>query len=137
MSKSATWDKAVADAKKVLGPSAKIPDKKIDPVFKAAEDANKGWDGLGTLRDGMKKKILELQNLESKVRNGLQHVGDEFDDESFGLDDSKPDDKKKISQAQAIFSKFFTDAEKIFDDNNKNLEELDKHLIDIKKYRRP
>jgi hypothetical protein len=137
MSKSAAWDKAVADAKKILGPSAKIPDKKMDVVFKAAEDANKAWDGLGTLRDGMKKKILDVENLDSKVGNSLQSVSDEFDDEEFGLDSKKPDDKKKIDQAQAIFSKFFKDAEKIFDENNKNLDELNKHLIDIVKYKRP
>jgi hypothetical protein len=137
MSKSAIWDKAVADAKKILGPSAKVPDKKMDPVINAAEEAMKAWDGLGTLRDSMKKKILDVQNVGSKVSNGLQHVADEFDDEDFGLDDSKPDDKKKIAQAQAIFGKFFKDAEKKFADNNKELEELDKHLIDLAKYRRP
>jgi len=77
MSKSAAWDKAVADAKKVLGNSARIPDKKIDGVFKADEEAMKAWDGLGTLREGMKKKILEVENLDSKVRNTLKQVADE------------------------------------------------------------
>jgi predicted nucleotide-binding protein len=137
MSKSATWDKAMADAKKVLGNSAKIPDKKMDGAFKAADEASKAWDGLGTLRDGMKKKILEVQNVGSKVENALKQAQDEFDDSGFGLDDSQPDDKKKIALAQAIFDKFFDQARQNQKDNNTNLDELDKHLIDIKKYRRP
>jgi len=137
MSKSVLWDKAVGDAKKILGNTAKIPDKKMDGAFKAADEANKAWDGLGTLRDGMKKKILEVQNFDSKVGNALKQAEDEFDDADFGLDDSKPDDKKKIDQAHAIFDKFFNEAQKNMDENNKNLDELDKHLIDIKKYRRP
>jgi hypothetical protein len=137
MSKSALWDKAVADAKKILGPSAKIPDKKMDGAFKAADEASKAWDGLGTLREGMKKKILEVQTADSKVENTLKQAEDEFDNEDFGLDDSKPDDKKKIDSAHKIFDKFFDDAQKNFDENNKNLDELDKHLINIAKYKRP
>jgi hypothetical protein len=37
----------------------------------------------------------------------------------------KPDDKKKIDQAQAIFDKFFMQAQETMEGNIKNLDELD------------
>jgi hypothetical protein len=136
MASDPDWDKALADAKKVLGSSAKVSDKRMQGVIKDAQDANKVWDAFDAMREAMKKKLLDLQNAESKVKNGLVQADDELTDGDYGLDPKKPDDKKKIDQAQAIFTKFFKEKEKNMDDNVKNLDELDKHLMNIKKYRR-
>jgi hypothetical protein len=136
MSASAEWDKALSDAKRVLGNTAKINDKRMQAVIKSALDAQKVWDSFDTLREGIKKKLLELQNAESKVKNGLVQADDEISDDDYGLDDKKPDEKKKIDQAQAIFSKFFKETQKTMDGNIKNLDELDKHLMNISKYKR-
>ncbi|HUB83501.1 MAG TPA: hypothetical protein VMB03_32100 [Bryobacteraceae bacterium] len=136
MPSSAMWNKAVADAKRVLGNSAKIPTKRVDDVLKDAVIAHKAFDGLDVLREQMKKKILEVQTADSRVDNGLGLAADEMDDEDFGLDSKKPDDKKKIDQAHQIFANFFKIAQKNFEDDAKNLRELNKHLIDIASYKR-
>ncbi|HEX3745359.1 MAG TPA: hypothetical protein VHW09_15555 [Bryobacteraceae bacterium] len=114
MSSSAIWDKAIGDAKKVLGNSAKINDKRMQAVTKDAIEASKLWDALGVMRDAMKKKVFEIENADSKVKNGLSQAYDEITGDDFGLDDSKPEDKKKIVQATAIFDKFFDDAQRIW-----------------------
>jgi hypothetical protein len=136
MASDAAWDKALADAKKVLGNSAKVSDKRMQVTISSAVDANKLWDAFNAMREAMKKKLLDLQNAESKVKNSLVQADDEISDDDYGLDPKKPDDKKKIDQAQAIFSKFFKEKQKNMDDNIKNLDELDKHLMDIQKYKR-
>ena len=136
MSSSAAWNKTVADAKKILGNTAKIPEQRVQLAIKFALESNKVWDGFNALREAMKKKILEQQNADSKVMNTLHQAWDEIQESDFGLDDSKPDDKKKIAQATAVFNKFFTDTKKTWDENDKNIDELDKHLMNIAKYKR-
>ena len=136
MSSSAAWNKTVADAKKVLGNTAKVPEQKVQLAIKFALESNKVWDAFNVLREAMKKKILEQQNADSKVMNTLHQAWDEISESDFGLDDSKPEDKKKIAQAVAVFDKFFTETKKTWDQNDKNIDELDKHLMNIAKYKR-
>jgi hypothetical protein len=104
---------ALADAKKVLGNSAKVSDKSMQVVIGAAVDFSKLWDAFNAMREAMKKKLLDLQNAESKVKNSLVQADDELTEDNYGLDPKKPDDKKKIDQAQAIFTKFFKEKENI------------------------
>jgi len=129
------WDKAVADAKKILGNSAKIPTARLQAADKKTEDALKSWQKFQATREILKKQLLEMQDEFSKVKNALVQAEDEIDDEDFGLDEKKPDDKKKIDQALAIFKKYFAGTEKTMDDNNKKLDGLDKHLVNLAKYK--
>jgi len=137
MAHSASWDKAVADAKKILGNSAKIPTAGIQTVLKRAEELNKVWDRFDDTREVLKKQLLEAQDTRSKIKNALVQGQDQISAEDFGLDEKDPDDKKKIDQAQAIFQKYFATAEKFQDDVIKNLDELDKHLMNLSKYKGP
>ena len=87
MSSSAAWNKTVADAKKILGNTAKIPEQRVQLAIKFALESNKVWDGFNALREAMKKKILEQQNADSKVMNTLHQAWDEIQESDFGLDD--------------------------------------------------
>jgi hypothetical protein len=124
-------------AKKALGSSAVIPMGKMSAALKNVADGNKLVPGFTAAREALEKKILELQNAGSKIKNSLAQADDQISDDDYSLDPKKPDDKKKIDQAQAIFSKFFKSAEDEIDDIIKVTDELDKHVIQLKKYKGP
>jgi len=137
MAGSPLWDKAVAEAKTILGSSAKIPTAWLQTTLKRGDEAEKAWDRFDTTRETLKKQLVEAQDAASKVKNALVQAQDEISDEDFGLNEKDPDDKKKIDQAQAIFQNFFANAKKVQDTDIKNLDELDKHLINLSKYKGP
>ena len=58
-------------------------------------------------RDAFGKKILDLQTAWAKLDAALSYPDYEISDSSYGLDSSKPEDKKKIEQVNLPFSKFF------------------------------
>ena len=131
------WDKTVAAAKKILGNDAKIDVGKMAGVKKNFADYNKAAEGFMTLRDSLEKKLLELENGASKIKNSMSQFADEITDDDYGLDPKKPDDKKKIDQAQKLFTDYFKDSQKDVDDMMKTIDELDKHLIQLSKYKAP
>jgi predicted nucleotide-binding protein len=131
----ADWTKALADAKKVLGNTAVVPTQKMAAVVKSSEDAAKLIPALQAARELMEKKILEIQNAGAKVKNALEQADDEISDSDYKLDSKKPDDKKKVDQAQAIFTKYFAGAQKDIDDFLKIFSDLDRHIIQLKNYK--
>jgi hypothetical protein len=137
MSSDAVWDKTLADAKKALGTSAKVPDGKMAGVIAKGNDVLKAYTQFSTSREGIKKTLLALQDAASTYKNALAQAEEEISDDDYGLDDKSPDDKKKIGQAQALFKKFFQTREQVADTNIKNLDELDKHLMNLSKYKPP
>lgn len=131
-----TWNKAVADAKKILGNNAVIPNALMQRTIKISADSDKVWATLTALREAMKKKILEQDDADSKVVNSLRQASDEISEHDFGLDDKKADEKKKLGQVQAVFDQFFKNVERVWKQNADDLEELDKHLMNLQKYKR-
>jgi hypothetical protein len=127
------WPKTLADAKTILGNSAKIPSGKMPGVLKNKDDYNKLANAFGTLVETMEKKLLELQNAASKIKNSVDQADNEISDDNYGLDARKPDDKKKIDQAQALFTKYFKSCDQEVDDMMKVLGQLDKHLEQLGK----
>ena len=83
---------------------------------------------LAGARDSFGKKIPDLQTAWAKLDAALGYADDEFSDSSYGLDSSKPEDKKKIEQVNALFSKFFDYMEKQIKDFHKILGDADKHI---------
>ena len=130
-----SWTKTVADAKRILGSGAKIPLGKMSVVLKNVVDGNKHTPAVEAARDALEKQILEMQNAGSKIKNSLALADDEVSDYDYGLDPKKPDDKKKIDQAQALFTKFFQSSEQEIDDFIKATNELNKHVIQLGKYK--
>ena len=103
-------------------------------ALKGEQDADKVAGHFAASRDAFSKQILAFENAWSKVKNQLGQADDEVDDSDYGLDSKKPDEKKKIDLADAIFSKFFQDAEKKIDEYIKALGEVDRHMQHLKKY---
>jgi hypothetical protein len=129
------WTKTLGDAKKVLGNSAQIKLGKIQAAIKSVDDGNKLGPGVNAARDALEKKIVEFQTAASKIQHSLDAADDEISDDDYGLDDSKPDDKKKIQQAQDLFKKFFARSTKEITDLIKTTDDLNKHVIQMQKYK--
>jgi hypothetical protein len=128
-----TWDTAKSKAIKILGKDAKIPEPKA--IGKLGGDLNAAWDAYHKSRDDLEDKVLDLQKMSASLKLTLQQFADKIDDEDFGLDEKNKEDAKKIKEAQSMFddwSKYLID---VADSNIDNLEELDKHLVNIKKYK--
>ena len=77
------WNKTLADAKKILGSRAVIPENKMSVVQKNRADANKFVPEINTMRETLEKKILQWQNAISKSRNSLDAADDEISDATY------------------------------------------------------
>jgi hypothetical protein len=131
------WNQTLAGAKKILGPSGKVSAGKMGAVFKSADDGNKQSTHFEAARAAIEKVIADMQAAAAKVKIALSQADDEISDDDYNLDPKKPDEKKKIDQVQTLFSKFFADQKAVMDDYNKTLDDLDRHIIQLKKYKAP
>lgn len=129
------WNKTVADAKKVLGNTAKIPTGRMATVFKTVHDVEATGPGIVQARDAFAKKILDMQNGWTRVKNALREAKNQVADDDYGLSEKNPADKKKIDQAEALFVKFFNSVMGDIDDYVKNLDEIDKHMEHARKFK--
>jgi hypothetical protein len=129
------WKKALGEAKNALGKDGDVPIKRMAAVFKAESDYVSLFNGFNATREALEKKLLEMQNALSKVKNTMVQAEDEITASSYGLDEKKPDEKKKVDKAQAALEKYFDDAKGDVDIRIKNADELDKHLIQIARYK--
>jgi hypothetical protein len=132
-----SWDKTLSDAKKILGKDANIPIKKMATVLKEIGELNKRFAPFASARDAFEKEILAYEDAFSKVKNALVQADNEISDDDYELDPKKPDDKKKIEQANKIFSSYFKDMEDFIDDEIKIMNEVDKHVENARKYKGP
>jgi hypothetical protein len=128
-----TYDAAKAAALKVLGNDAKIPPPS-SAIKTSGDQDGKAYDAFDKSRKDLEAKLLALQNVESAWRNALRQYDDALQASNFGLDDKDDDDAKKIDQAQKLFAAWADGALAVLDRNIKNLDELDKHLMNISKY---
>jgi hypothetical protein len=127
------WDAAKAKAQQILGKDAKIPDPKFIPKLQADHDA--AFAAYNKARDDLEAKILALQKALSNGKLTVKQFAEKLDDEDFGLDPKSKDDAKKLKDAQAIFKGWSQNVYDIADTNIDGLDELDKHLVDFKKYK--
>jgi predicted esterase YcpF (UPF0227 family) len=127
------WDAAKAKAQQILGKDAKIPDPKFLPKLQAEHDA--AFNAYSKARDELEAKLLEMQKAWSNGKLTVKQFADKLDDEDFGLDAKNKDDAKKLKDAHAIFAGWAQNVADIADTNISGLEDLDKHLIDFKKYK--
>ncbi len=127
------WGTSAAKAQKILGKDAKIPQPKF--IGKAASDYEAAWTAFKKARADLEAKVLDMQNLESKVKNSVKQFEDSIEETDFGLDGKNKDDAKKIADAQAILTGYCDNLIAIRDQAIKDLGELDKHLMNIAKYK--
>lgn len=131
---AADWDKARADAIKLLGKDAEVPD--LTPAVTKADDAfTKANDAFPAARKELESKLLDLQDANSALTNAVKQLKATVEKSDFGLDRKK--DAKKIQQAEKMLTASLDDALKTRTTVDKTLDELDKHLIQLSKYKSP
>lgn len=91
-------------AKKILGNSAKMPKPRVDPRTAIAA-ANKTVDAFKKNISDLEKAILDIENGYGAYKNSLKQYSDIVDGADFGLDEDKPEDKKKIEAAREVMEK--------------------------------
>jgi hypothetical protein len=128
-----TFASAKAKAAKILGKDAKLPDGKGIPKLQTETDA--AFSAYQKSCDDLEAKILALQKALSNAKLTIKQIGEKIEDDDFGLDEKNKDDAKKIKEAHDIFSGWSDDKSKTVDDDIKALDELDKHVMDFKKYK--
>jgi hypothetical protein len=127
-----SYSEATSKAQKILGADAKIPPV-ADKVKKAFSDSNDAQKEFMTARDACIDKVAALDDKTTSCINALQHFRAEIEKEDFELDAKK--DAKKIKQAQAILFAPIDEQIKGCKSDDKSLDELDRHLTLLKKYK--
>ena len=124
------------DAKKILGDDAQFPDEKPD-MTKLQEDYAKKRDAFEDARSKLEDAIQEFENAITTFQNGLKTNRTAHEKSDFGLDPKNKEDKKKIDKASKIFMDFFARIEKSVGDRFKEIDELNKHAIQLRNYTPP
>jgi hypothetical protein len=133
---SETWDSAKAAAMKILGDKGKVPDLP-DNISKSGDDLSKAWNEFDKGREDCESKLLTVQNTNDAVRNGLKQFDAKIQKEEFNLDSKNKDDLQKILKARKLLGGTIQTAVKNREADDKMLDEVDKHLIQLGKYKPP
>jgi hypothetical protein len=130
----AEWDTLKAAALKILGKDGKVPDLP-DFIQTAADTLGKANGEFNKSRDDCEAKLLAVQNANDAVRNGLKQFQAKIDKSDFELDSKNKDNLKKIQLARKLLSDRLSVATKDYNEDDKMLDEVDKHLIQLGKYK--
>jgi hypothetical protein len=131
---SSPWDQPTKEAMKILGDKGKVP-KWSPAIVKAATADDKSFDEFDKSRNDLKAKLLATQNTRQALKDAVSQLQDEVDESNLGLDPKNKEEAKKIKDAQKILSGWLDEKIKIFEDDVKNLKELDRHLMSIANYK--
>ena len=94
-----------SDVQKILGPSGKIPQPKLNVDQLSDEWQKRRYEAQVALSAAAQKFYAALKAME-KSRDGQKQVLDQMSSSTFGLNESKPDEKKKIEQAHKVLDSF-------------------------------
>ncbi len=130
------WDKTKAAALKILGKDGDVPDPP-PALIKSVDEVSKAITGFNSAREDLEKTILTMENANDGVKNVLKQFSASLAKSDLGLDPKNKDDAKKIAQARKILLDRMGDGMKRHDTNEKMLDELDKHVIQLAKYKSP
>ena len=131
---SAIWDKAKGDALKILGAKGNVPDMP-DTVEKAADVMGKADDEFVKGRKALEANVLALENANDGVVNSLKQFVAKIETSDFGLDLKNKDDLRKILQARQMLLAKLNTGIKQRQNDDKMLDELDKHIEQLGKYK--
>jgi predicted nucleic acid-binding Zn-ribbon protein len=126
------WEKAKAQALKILGDGAEVPEV-ADSILKASKAFGDAGTAFKASREESEAKLLEVDNANSAFLNAIQQFRARIEKNEFKLDAKK--DAKKIQQAQKFLTGQLDVAIKELQTNDKTLDELDKHMIQLSKYK--
>jgi cell division septum initiation protein DivIVA len=128
------WDKAKVQALKALGDGAEVPDlaDTITKAYKTFDEANSAFKAS---REACEEKLLAFDNANAAFINAIEQFRARVEKNDFKLDDKK--DVKKIQQAQKILMAELDGPIKELKGNDRALDELNKHLMQLTKYKQP
>ena len=127
-----TWDAVQKQAMKILGEGATVPDFP-STCTKASTDFDKTFEEFKTAREVCGEKVLAMDNANSALVNAVEQFRAKIERNSFEFDPKK--DLKKIDQARKVLLTFIDDGLKACKTNDKNLDELNRHLVQFGKYK--
>ena len=127
------WSTTKAKVQKILGKDAKIPEPKS--LKRVRDDLWSAFAGYQKSCGDLEDKILALQKAGASVKLTLKQYGDEIDDEAFEAPARNKEDAKKINGAHDILKGRADDLYTGIDDEIQEQDDLDKHVIDFKKYK--
>src|SRR5262249_33860632 len=130
----APLDDQITKAKKVLGDDAKFPPIKVN-LDDLEKKIGETWEKFDEGRDKLETLLKAHEDALDSFANGLKLVGDAYVVDDFGLDEKK--DAKKIKQAQQGFAAFFAGEKQQSAKIDKVIDELQKHLVQLEKYKGP
>jgi hypothetical protein len=133
----ATFTEVAAKAQKILGVKAKVPKQLAPTILTANKSAVTADDKYDAAVKQLGTAILDRQNAVSSILNAAKQYSNQIAKDDFGMDTKADDYKKKRADAQKLFDGFFDDATKRLQGTVKDLDELDKHLDDLKGYKSP
>ena len=132
----ADWDKAKASALKILGEKAKVPDM-AGTVETAHQTFDKAIEEFNKSREECEAKILAMENSNDSVKNAMKQFLATIEKSDFDLDSKSKDDLTKIQKARKLLTDALDRYIKGYEKNDKMLDELDKHIIQLGKYKPP
>lgn len=132
------WEKLGSDLKKAVGDHPPKNGSKVEAALKQAS-------GLGTrafddAREELEKQIVDLQKDNATMRMLLtQAAAEAVAFAQAGRNSNQPKseahDKKQNAAFQETLKSFFAHEKRCTDEITKDLEELAKHVIEVKKYK--
>jgi hypothetical protein len=126
------WKSMLAAAQQALGKDGKLPKPAVDPLPSVIL-ANKAWDAFRTTRTDLEKKLVEVQDRHSQAKHALQQYADLIDGDDFGLDEKKPDDKKRIDAASKVIVPWLNENQAAADEMLALMAKLDRVLTDLQR----
>jgi hypothetical protein len=127
-----TWDVSQKQAMKILGDGATVPDKP-DSITKALADWDKAGAEFKAAREACEEKVLAMDNANASLVNAFEQFRARIEKNNFELDSKK--DLKKIDQARKILLAEIDGSLKQGKANDKTLDDLGRHLIQLAKYK--
>ncbi len=108
----ANWDKARADAKKLLGDKGEVPE--MPSALSTGIDKGRDTaDAMKSVLSEVQAKLVDLQKACGDVVRTGQQFQSSLAKENFGLDPKNADDAKKIQKARAVLDAYLTRANKV------------------------
>jgi hypothetical protein len=119
------FNDAIGQAIKIVGDDGDVPVPNVMPTDLLG-DAKGVLVALNAMRDSMLDLIQEYEKQVDAIKNSLKQFQNAIAKSDFGLDPKKPEDKKKITQAQAVLTKMITGVSADCDTELKSVDELEK-----------
>ena len=128
------WASQKEAALKILGKDGQVPDipSHVPPAVK---QMLKAWGEFDQSREACEAAVLALQNNSDAVRNALKQFATKIEKSDFNLNPKDKDDLKKIEEARKLLMGTLDEAVTFYNDHDKMLDEVNKHLSQLEKYK--